>query len=257
MGLVGRNWRFTAGRSKDGNDTAETAQLTVLPYDGTSLFDHPGDKDWYAVEAKAGQRLVITAQTRKQDSLCDAGLSLFDSHGKLVAESVGTGSDEASITNHFKAGGKYRLLVREISGLGGNGLFYRLQIKDWTPGVALSSEVERIDFSKEGEAKIKISCKRYDYDGPVKLVVDGLVDGVSVADAVIPAGKNEAELKLKRAKDVEGFQVRINGQIEQNDAKATEQRFPVSTMPALRKLFPLQMFPCAAMDGWIAVNPTP
>jgi hypothetical protein len=175
----------------------------------------------------------------------------------LVAESVGTGSDEASITNHFKAGGKYRLLVREISGLGGNGLFYRLQIKDWTPGVALSSEVERIDFSKEGEAKIKISCKRYDYDGPVKLVVDGLVDGVSVADAVIPAGKNEAELKLKRAKDVEGFQVRINGQIEQNDAKATEQRFPVSTMPALRKLFPLQMFPCAAMDGWIAVNPTP
>lgn len=257
MRLVGRNWRFTPGRSKDGNDTAETAKMTILPYDGTSLFDRPGDKDWYAVEAKAGQRLVITAQTRKIGSLCDAGLSLFDPNEKVIAESVGSGTDEASITNHFKAGGKYRLLVREISGLGGNGLFYRLEIKDWTPGVVLSSDVERVDSSKEGEAKIKIACKRYDYDGPVKLEVeDGLPEGVSLSDSVIEKGKNEIEVKFKREKEVEAFQVRIRGTIEQKETKGTKELFPVSTMPALRKLYPLQMFPCAAMDGWIAVNPT-
>jgi hypothetical protein len=87
-----------------------------------------------------------------------------------------------------------------------------------TASVVLTTATERIDFSKDGEAKIKIACKRYDYDGPVKLEADSLPAGVSFVDDVIPAKKNEGELTLKRDKPINAFKVRIHGSIEAKES---------------------------------------
>ncbi|HEY6225613.1 MAG TPA: hypothetical protein VI282_00675 [Verrucomicrobiae bacterium] len=233
------------------DSAARPAKLRV-PIQIHGTFVRAGEEDWYEFEVLEKATIIISARTREAGSPCDAAIALYDAKQKLIVESAGTGFEGASMTNKLERG-KYMLRVREISRLGGAGFDYWLAIEQPKPGVALSADLERVSFSKEGEAKIKIVCKRFDFDGEVKLEVDGLPAGVSVMDDVIPKGKNEVELKLKRVKEVESFQIRINGSIE---GKETEgNKFPVSTMPALRKLYPLQMFPCAAMDGWIAVNP--
>ena len=110
----------------------------------------------------------------------------------------------------------------------------------------LSTEAERVEFA-DGTAKLKVSCERHGFSGPVKFRVEGLPEGVSV-EGEIPEKKNEGELRLKRSGKGEAFIVRVFGESE-------GKQFAVSTMPALRKLYPLQMFPSSTMDGWIAVNP--
>lgn len=212
-------------------------------------FGKSGDIDWFEFKVRANQKIVARIETRKFDSPCDAGLALYNENGKLIAESVGAEEEGPSITNRFSADGLARLEIRELSrGVGS----YWLALQEFHPGVVLSTETERVSFSKEGEAKLKIACKRFDTDSPVTIRIEGLPDGVEVIDAVVPEKKNEVQLRLKRSREVPAFQMRIFGAIQ--DGK---EEFPVSTMPALKKLYPLQMFPCAAMESWIAVNPPP
>ena len=230
---------------------------TGLPASVWEHFESSTSRHVFRFSVPANQKIILTAKTREIGSPCDARLRLLDSGKKVLGESVGNGPDSASLTNRFEKAATILLEVTEISRLHGP-YDYWLTIDEAKPGVVLTTEIERTDFSKEGEAKIKIACKRYDYEGPVKLRFDGLPEGVEVVDGVIPEKKNEVEVKLKRGKSVEAFQVRIYGAISlQKATKETkgEEEFPVSTMPALKKLFPLQMFPNTAMDGWIAVNP--
>ena len=209
----------------------------------------------YRFSLKEDQRIIISAATRQFGSPCDAGLSLFDESGKLLGESVGNQEMSASLTNSLKKGCCYSLKIREISKMSGIFLSFWLNIREATPGVILACENERVDF-KDGEARIKVACERYNYDGQVKLKIDALPEGVSIVEGAIPEKKNEVELKLKASGKIDSFNIRFIGEIEEKETKPVKS-FPVSTMPALRKLYPLMMFPSAAMDGWIAVNPPP
>lgn len=197
-------------------------------------------------DARANQKLIFTVETRRFGSPADAGLSIHQTNGAVIAESTGAEEAGPSITNRFDKAGTFELRVRELSKQ--RGLPFWLRIEEATPGVALSVESERIDLPKGGEAKLKISCRRFDFDGPVSLKVDGVPNGVQILDAVIPEKKNDVELRLKASDaEVQSFHIQIFGALE-------SRNFRVSTMPALKKLYPLQMFPLASMDGWIAVN---
>jgi hypothetical protein len=217
-----------------------------------NFFSNGGEE--YRFSLKENQKIIITATTRQFGSPCDAGLALFDENGKLLGESVGSQAMGAALTNSLNKGCCYKLKIREISKLTGVLLPYWLTIQESTPGIVLNSETERVAFSNAGDAQIKINCERSDYTGAVSLKIDALPEGVSIIASTIPEKKNEGELKLKANGKVEAFNIRIHGEIEIEDSKEPK-RIGVSTMPALRKLFPLQLFPSAAMDGWIAVNP--
>jgi hypothetical protein len=231
------------------------AQDVRIPRSLYDWFESPTARHVYRFDVRENQKLIFTAKTREIGEPCDARLKLFGDGKKIIAESTGSGPDRASITNRFEKSGSYMIEVTEISRLQAPGAAYWLTIDEAKPGVVLTTEVERVDFSKDGEAKIKIACQRYEYNGPVKLRVDGLPEGVEVVEDIIPEKKNEFELKLKRTKEVEAFQIRVYGTLEAASQGTKREEAPVSTMPALKKLFPLQMFPTAAMDGWIAVNP--
>ncbi len=244
----------------DAPDIAEKATQLELPIDRIERFDRAKDIDWFGFSARAGDKIIAAVQTREGGGVCDAALGLYSEKGTVIAESVGLEANGPSLTNKVEKSGTYRIKVRELNGLFGPDAFYRVVVRMAEPGVTLTTEAERVEITKEGEAKVKIACKRYDYDGPVKLRVDGLPEGVEIVDGAIVEKKNEGELKLKCPKEVEAFNIRIYGSMatdsSEKETKGTKpEEFPVSTMPALKKLFPMQIFPCAAMDGWIAVNP--
>lgn len=197
-------------------------------------------------EAHANQKLIISVATRLHGSPCDASLTVTSDTGTVIGESTGAGPDGPAITNRFQKAGAYEARVRELSKL--RGLPFWLSIEEARPGIELTTETERVDIPKDGETKLKIICRRFDYDGPVTLKVDGLPPGVEILDKEIPEKKGEVELRFKRvAGEAQSFNAQITGITKVGE-------FRVSTMPALRKLFPLQMFPLQSMDGWIAVN---
>jgi hypothetical protein len=242
------NWK-TYRERRTLPDELDSLQLGSLVHDTFSPARH-----YFGFLAQEKETVVFQAETRRFGSRCDAGIELFDAKGKLISESTGADANGPALTNRFEKGGTYKLAIRELAKQSGLGFDYWLKVLKAEPGVILNCESERMDFSKDGEAKLKVSCQRFGCDGPVKLKIEGLSERLAIIDGTIPEKKSEGELRLKLNGEGAGFHIRIFGEIEQNEPNATK-RFPVSTMPALRKLYPLQMFPSAAMDGWIAVNP--
>jgi hypothetical protein len=245
-------YRLSFGIRHPPNVPARISDFPIAPgakYQAEFLATDP--KDWYTIEAKENQRIRFVVHTRKFGSPRDAGLELFDSKGNLISESVGVEANGPSITNRFERAGTYRLAIRELSRKAKGD--YWFEVSETLPGVVLNSELERIEF-KDNEAKLKITCQRYDYDGPITFQLEGLPEGIQVLEATIPEKKNETEVKLSRTGDVPAFNMRIKGIIDAPKYTPPKE-FPVSTMSALRKLYPLMLFPPAAMDGWIAVNP--
>lgn len=212
----------------------------TLPASFVGHFNGPGDRDVFRFEARKDDRWIFASRTREEGSPCDAGLVLREAGGKLIAESIGTGADAAAITNTFANAGAYQLEVREISKLGGPGYKYWLDIRQFVPGVEVTTENDLVS----GEGKIKFVARRFGYDGEIKIIADG----VELEGAVIPDKKNEVEAKVKlpsEAKVLVFF------------AEAGGKKSLVSTEPALRKAFPLMTFPPQALDGWVILQPGP
>jgi hypothetical protein len=234
----------------DPNWTNASPRLTLnVGSEIEGHFSTNGKQTEFNLPVEKKQKLIISVKTREFGGASDAGLGIFDSENHLIAEAVGAEANGPSITNTFEKTGTYTIRVREISKLADRPFW--LAVAEVKPGVELSVETERISFANNGEAKLKIACQRFEYEGPVKLKIEGLPKGVTVAEDTISKGKKEGELLLKGDGIKEGFQIKITATIEGDE----ENEFYVSTMPALKKLFPMQLFPSAAMDGWIAVNP--
>jgi hypothetical protein len=80
----------------------------------------------------------------------------------------------------------------------------------WTPGLGLRLEApfqvtvngDPKKLTKGGELPVKVQIQRNPaYQGEIKLTVDKLPKGVTVAEVVVPADKNEADLVFKAAAD--------------------------------------------------------
>ena len=147
------------------NDHSAVAETIKVPSTTSGSFDRPGDVDWFQFSVEANRKLVIATKSREIGEPCDPRISVWDASGKMLAESAGSGSEAASLTNTFPAAGVYRVRVDEVSRLGGmiplsdeETYGYSLSISDLKRGVVLTTEMERTDFSKDGEAKIKIAC---------------------------------------------------------------------------------------------------
>lgn len=217
----------------------EDKELT-LPTSFVGHFNERGDRDVFRFEAKKDERWIFATRTRKEGSPCDAGLVLRDASGKLIAESIGSGAEAAAVTNTFGNAGAYQIEVREISKLGGPGYKYWLDIRRFEPGVEVTTDNEVVS----GEGKMKFVARRFGYDGEIKIVAEG----IEVEGAVIPEKKNEVEAKVTlptEAKILVFF------------AETSGKKSVVSTEPALRKAFPLMMFPPRALDGWVILQPGP
>jgi hypothetical protein len=115
------------------NDSWDKAQLVETPLivNGTILA---GDRDFYRLRAKKGERLVIEVEARRIGSALDPSLRLTDAAGKVVArneDAPGIGID-ARVDVRFPDHGDYYVEVRDarFGTLVEN--FYRLKIGDFS-----------------------------------------------------------------------------------------------------------------------------
>src|SRR5206468_11960955 len=150
--------------------------------------------------------------------------------------------------------GTYRLLVEELNRQGGPDLAYRIVIEPLQPGFALSVETNRVEAEVGSAFEIKVTAARREYDGPIALSAGGLADDFAVLDNVIAEKKNEAAVKVKLPGWIEAgqlfhFTLKSKARVGDSDFETT-----ASTMPALRKLFPLLRYPPAEFDGPIALG---
>ncbi len=241
------------------NDTNTLAQKINLPAAVNGRFAKPHDRDWFEFTVAKGERLLFASRTRSLGSPCDAYMELFKSDGTRLASTKPTAVEEAAITNTFTEAGTYRLMVEEVNRLGGPELAYRIEIAP-QPAFTLSVDTDKADVPAGGSFTLKVACERRNFDGPITLTCEGLV-GATLQENVVAEKKTEAQVKIKLPSSTQPGRVlmlRLTGRAKVGD---TEQAVPVSTMPALRKVFtdaiyaPLYVPP--ELDGLIAIGVKP
>lgn len=234
------------------NDAPESATKLTLPCGVNGRFGRAGDVDVYEFEATKGAKWMFTGATRSLGSPSELSLRLTDAQGKQLAEANVGGADEGGITNTFKVDGRFRLIVEELTRRGGPDHGYHIDVTHYA-GFDLSVETERLEIAPGATTDLKIKVARRDYTGPITLALTGEATGLSLENAIIPEKKDDATLKLKAAADIKRgirLHIRLVGNAR---ASGTDFASPVSTLPALGKLFPDLPNP-AAWDGWIAVR---
>ena len=235
------------------NENAETATRFALPAGLNGRFLKPKDRDFWKFEAKQGQRVLFTAQTRSLGSASEVMLQLRDAKGTAIASSAVNEANEGAVTNTIPADGTYFLVVDELIRRGGPQHAYRVEAELLAPGFALEAEVEKVEAVPGGSFTVKVTATRRDFTGPITLAVVGL-DGVTLADEVIKEKATNGTLKVTLPEtatpgSVTPFRIVGKAKVGERETQAI-----VRTAPALKKLFPNLALPPRELDGLIALG---
>jgi hypothetical protein len=236
------------------NGTPDSATPLSVPGAVSGRFDRPGDRDWFRFDATKGQRLSFRSRTRSLGCPCDASLAVYKPDGSRLAASKADGPGEATLDVAIPADGAYRLRIEELNRAGGPDLAYRVEVvQGRVAPFSLSVETDAVGAAPGGEFTLKVTAVRQGYNGPIKLTPDGLAPDVKLEGETIADGKTEAQLKVKLppAYKPDGLvQFSLTGTAETGDAPVAA---PVSTLPALQKVFPRLLYPPNELDGRIAL----
>ncbi|HUY91832.1 MAG TPA: PPC domain-containing protein [Pirellulales bacterium] len=118
--------RLAEQHEGDSNDTFETPTSVELNSVVNGKIEKPGDVDCFRFAAKAGQRVVIECWAERIDSQLRGVIELFDAQGRRLAVSRGHSGLDPLVDFRVPADGWYDVRLFDLSYLGGNAHFYRL-----------------------------------------------------------------------------------------------------------------------------------
>jgi hypothetical protein len=184
------------------NDNLEQATLAAT----APIFLHgnlaqPGDKDFFALDLKKGDRLFVRAETKSLNSAADVELIVVDPTGREIqrvddAMLPGGALDEASLTFGADKDGKFSVVVREATGGSGAELSYRLEVQPAGPRIQVVAEHSAFTIPQNGYQSLPLTVTRTDYNGPIELALVGAPAEVKLEPAAIPEGANSVICKL-------------------------------------------------------------
>jgi hypothetical protein len=231
------------------NDLPALGNQINVPATVNGRFVKPKDRDYFQFKVEKGERIRVTAVTRALGSPSELLVRVQKPDGTVLAD-----ASEGLSTNTFAEGGTYQLLVEDLSRRGGPDQGYRVTVEPYR-GFGLSVEADKVEAPAGGSFNLKVTAARRDFKGPITLGIDGLGDA-TVEGNVIPEDKNEATLKVTvpaRLKAGEALTFTVTGRAKIKDVDLVE---PVSTLPALRSLFPTLPNPPVHLNGLIGLGVT-
>jgi hypothetical protein len=247
------------------NEDPEKAAVLALPARVAGRLGRRGDKDWYAFEAKKGDKLWIEVTSQRLGLPADPILVLQQVTDKGVKELLETDDpavagqqrdaqkryrltpDDPGVLWSAPEDGKYRLLVRDLYGdTQGDARFaYVLSLRAAKPDFRLVAwPVEPFPAENKampgacvvrrgGVERIRVFATRLEgFDGPIRLEVEGLPPGVTAPPIFLQPGDTTEEIPLQAAGDAAAFAgtIRIVGKAGElsREANSAELAWPVA-----------------------------
>ncbi len=131
-------------REVDSNDAIDAATSVELNAVVNGKIEKPGDVDSFRFAAKAGQRVVIECWAERIDSQLRGVIEVFNDQGQRLAVSRGHTGLDPLVDLRVPVDGWYDVRLFDLSYLGGNAHFYRLDFDTLArPEFALPCVVER------------------------------------------------------------------------------------------------------------------
>ena len=206
-----------------------------------AVIDQPLRVHWYRVKVPARQPVVFEVMARRLGSPADMRMTLYDSHGKVIADVDDTEDKEQYLLTHhadpqiirrFQRAETCFLRLIESQGKGGEEYAYRLKVYKAEPDFSLNIEPATISLAQGGSGVLNVVVlRKQQFWGPIDLHVEGLLEGFTVSSTQIPAGGQRLMLTITAPEGADTTVVRPrvygtaqdeNGQIVRRDAKPVE-----------------------------------
>jgi hypothetical protein len=235
------------------DDGGEVARRIEWPAGLNGRFDSPSDADRFEFTVERETALEFRARTRSIGSPAYVRLGIQSADGKVLKSSDPSDAGEGFAAHSFVPG-SYRLVVRETSGLFGQGALYHVELRE-ASGFVLSLETDRVRASSGGTFELGVNCERRDFKGPVALRLEG-ISGLTVTNAVIEPGKTNLTLTVRVPENGAVARPGIFEVWGRRDAPERGSVVRASTWPAWRKTFPHLLDIPAEFEGVVALGIT-
>ncbi len=206
------------------NDRRDAANRFSVAQAPCGVISVPGDRDWYAFEAKEGQVLNVEIFARRMRSPLDSAISIYDQQGVRL----NANDDGGRVTEHADAeprgpdsylrvkvpsDGTYYVEIRDRLGAGSPLHVYRLEcstVNPWLivrlPRVQDPNELygqyrQQIFVGRGNRFAALVRIRTRDFNGRMALEIPQLPEGVTLETQTIPAGTTAFPVVFTAADD--------------------------------------------------------
>ncbi len=158
---------------QEPNDTPAKATLAPIPRVLHGTIGTPDDRDAFAFELAAGQRLMAHVECRPLGSPADLDVAVINPDGKVVNRVDTSADGETMLEIQAGAKGRHVLLVRSLTDEGGPEFVYRITIASREPTIRLIADASGLAIPRGSYQPLPLSLIRTDFGGPVALELRG------------------------------------------------------------------------------------
>jgi hypothetical protein len=227
--------RYPNTLEQEPDDRVASATLAPIPSVVHGAIATPGDRDAFAVEMAAGQRLSAHVECRALGSPADLDISLIVPGGKTAKRFDTLPDGAATFEIEARSKGRHVLLVRSLTGEGGPEYLYRITIAPREPNVLLVADASSLAIPRGSYQPLPLSLVRTDFAGPIALELKGAPSGMALRTEVIRAGENEVDNAISVADSVaEGlYSVQVVARLKTDGRERTAV---ATTLPLIDRL---------------------
>jgi hypothetical protein len=188
-------------REQEPNDDPKKAQRLTLPCGVTGRVEKRRDLDHFAFAGKKGEVLRLEVKARRfgtpLESGLDAMLEVLAPSGEVLASNDDTFGKDAAVTFTPPADGDYVVRLRDLNSKGGETFVYLLEMEPAKPDFTVRCDPAKAMVGPGSSTAWFVQVARTGgFDGPVKVEVTGLPEGVAASPLTIPSAMTQGVIVL-------------------------------------------------------------
>ncbi|MBI2688644.1 MAG: hypothetical protein HYX27_20265 [Acidobacteria bacterium] len=169
------------------------------------------DPHKFTIDAKAGESLTFEVRSQRFGADSDLSMRLLSAQGKTIASNddfnfAGEAfyQKDPRLTHKFAESGTYTLELRNTVAVPSEGTPFQLTVSLLMPRFTPQLSGDHPYIYPGETKKWKVTVQRLDgHHADIPVTVEGLPAAITAKPAVIPSGKNEADIELTAASNAE------------------------------------------------------
>ncbi len=201
------------------NNSVETAQSVSVPSGISGRIESPADSDYYAFQAKKGERFSFEVIAKRQQSSLDSLIRILDAKGKPLVENDDLRLDKRSSSDSWiefwqaPSDGTYCLEIGDLHLRGGAEFVYFIKATRSEPYFELYLDTDKTQLTPGTSGVLFVNAVRKNgFTGEIALQIEGLPQSVKATCGRILAGERDGCIILEAADDVSNVAANITVQ---------------------------------------------
>lgn len=229
-------------KEREPNDRMGAGAQMKTPVVINGCIQSPRDADFFQIKGRGNRPMVFEIFARRLGSPLDSNLVIFDTAGKEIASNDDHEDLAAGLTTHhadsrvvvkMPPSGECFVRVTDTQNQSSEFHEYRLRVAPAKPSFLLRATPSTLNAKPGGTARLTVHALRIDdFAGEIALSLKDSPAGFELKNAVVPAGKDVAEVSVSVPSGASEEPVRIHVQGTAQVDEETHDKLTVDAVPA-------------------------